>query len=123
MKAKVAAEHELVTAAADRESTAKSRDWHKEQMSSAQESRQVLQRQLMGLQKQVTAKDQALEAGRRESAQLRETLEAEREVALKAGYIFVHDFSGVQKGNVHHFSICFPSPFDKCHDITNIHKD
>ena len=46
----------------------------------------------MGLQKQVTAKDQALEAGRRESAQLRETLEAEREVALKAGPIFVHTF-------------------------------
>ena len=83
LKAQVRSDHEIEAASSERVAATKSRDWHRDQMKEAREARQTLQRQMVGLQKQLATREATIENLRTESTKAKELLEVERQTALK----------------------------------------
>jgi chromosome segregation ATPase len=83
LRSKLAAEQSLSVLQSERESFVKSRNWYRDQMHSAQESRSEIQQELINGQSEAAAKSTSIQKLRLEIFQANETLEDEREKTLR----------------------------------------
>ncbi len=82
-RSKLALEQNLNVLQSERESFVKSRDWYRDQMHTAQDSRSSIQHELILSQSEIATKSNQLEKLKIEFLQLNKTLDEEREKALQ----------------------------------------